>query len=116
MRADDHRGNIEGLLAPLIGRADDDDEFERYRSLDPNDEAKLVEILRERLAPFFFEGQAYMQTFGQDSLRFALRITDYDFDSIIGGALLPMPIPDDPRDFFVAVWKALFPGTEVPTP
>jgi hypothetical protein len=116
MAYDRDLNGIDDILAPLLARGDDDAEVHRYWHLDPEDEAALIDVIRDRLRPPFLARPPEDQADWLLSLRRALENPRYDLQRLLDSAMLPIETPADPRRFFVALWKVLCPDEEVPRP
>jgi hypothetical protein len=97
------------LLGPLAGGADDDDDSERYASLDPNDEAAVRAVIRDRIKPEITlsldgDGMAVCK----ESLAYFLAKDGFNFGELYDGLLMPFDHPRDPRCLFLWLWEELF--------
>ena len=89
------------LLTPFFGRADVDEEVERYRTLDPNDEAAVRTIIRQSILP-------HVQRLTKDSvasikltLRYYLSGSGHPWYEVFESVLPPFGPPSDARDFVI---------------
>ena len=100
---------IDSLLDPLIGGADDDDEVLHFRSLDPNDEAAVRAVIRERLVPYFRRMNAESVERIERAYRYYLHQPNFPWDHMFPGLLIPFLPPRNPKDFFVWLLDECFP-------
>jgi hypothetical protein len=96
------------LLGPLS--ADDDEEYFKYRSLDPNDSEQVKEVIRGRLLPSFQAADPVRQRLSKTTLMYYLTCHGgVNFECVFDSMLMPFEHPKDARDFFVWIWEIYFP-------
>ncbi|MGH2767380.1 MAG: hypothetical protein ACRDIF_00250, partial [Actinomycetota bacterium] len=99
---------VDRLLGPLWGLADDDEAVAAYRAFDPNNEAKVRELIRSELKPYFVRWNPGAQQIARDSLRYWLSFRPHELEGIFDSMLPPFPSPDPPELLFVLLWEELF--------
>jgi hypothetical protein len=103
------------LLEPITGLADDDDAVIQYRSLDPNDEGSVRQVIRELIVPHARSMPDKLCERVKLAYRYYLSKelsaeNDVRFDRVFDSILPPFDAPDDPRQFFIWIWEECFPG------
>jgi hypothetical protein len=101
---------LDALLDPLAGGADDDAEVLHFQSFDPNDEAAVRAVIRERLVPYFRRMNAESVERIELTYRYYLQKPNYPWEHILPGLLIPFEAPRNPRDFFVWLLDECFPN------
>lgn len=98
------------LLGPITGRGDDDEEVEKYKYIDSSDETHYKIIIKEIFVDYYLGLTKHNQGKAKLALSYYLSKSDLDFERIFESCLPPFDPPNDPRDFFVWIWEALFNG------
>ncbi len=100
------------MLGPLVGLADDDDAVERYRYVDPNEEAELRKIIRRELVPYYRRWDEKSQEAAKLALRYVLSFHPDRLGDVFDSVLPPFDAPDDAALFFEWLWDELFPSED----
>lgn len=98
-------------LDPFGGLADVDGEYEKYLSIDMNDEAAVkAQIIRPVILPYVRRLDDLSLARVKLALAYVLSDPKSRFDRVFYSTLPPFEAPANPRDFFVWIWDECFPG------
>jgi hypothetical protein len=109
------------LLGDFWGGADIDDMWPLYIDTKTDDERVCKEkLIKPVILPHFERWNEISQQETKFSLRYFLSIPgeglkdrkQIDFKRLLESALVPFPIPSDPRQFFKWIWEVLFPAED----
>lgn len=101
---------LHDILIPLAGLADDDEQAEKYSSIDPNDEDSVKSIINATIIPYIQNQSKMYKDCVKDALSYFLTQDKVDFEGIFDSNLLPFPAPTKAKLFFVWIWELLFEG------
>ena len=100
-------------LDPFARLADDDEAAALYDHVCPDDVEFFRALIRSEVCPYL----ARLTSSEQEGLRLAMRYcltsteyTDSVFRAVFESSMIPLPLPEHPRDFFLWVWEECFPG------
>jgi hypothetical protein len=99
------------ILGGLGGRADVDEEIEKYESLDVNDKQSVLKIIRDSCIPHILNHPSDLARERiKNTLQYYLSTDEIDFASVFNAHLLPFDHPTKAKDFFCWIWEALYPN------
>lgn len=100
------------IFDEVKGLADDDDAYEIYRDLDPNDEAAVRGVIRELVVPDVQKWPKHFRERVKLSCQYFLSTEHPDklFRGLFEGSMPPFDAPDDARSIFIWAWNECFPG------
>lgn len=85
-----------------------DVEWDEFKSIDLTDEAQLLKLFSQVTCPEYESMDSMSQTIIKKALREALSSPQFNFDEVLGRVEMPFAPIQDPRQFFLTLWKALF--------
>jgi hypothetical protein len=96
-------------LEPLSGLADDDEAVTQFRDLDPNNEQEVRSLIRRMILPHLLTLSPRNLERIKLAYQYYLSKTESNFERVFYSVLPPFDAPDEPRNFFLWVWKEWFP-------
>jgi hypothetical protein len=100
------------ILAPWLGRADDDPCLPGYYALDLSDEGVVRSLIRSDIIPEFDKWNETDKVYAEDSLRYMFNFKRDKFQRLFDSGLPPFEPPDIIR-FFEIIFEELFPGKSI---
>jgi hypothetical protein len=99
------------VLGDLGGRADVDEEVEKYNDLDVNDKQSVLKIIRNFCIPGILNHPSDLARERiKDTLQYYLSTDEINFAAVFNAYLLPFDHPTNAKDFFCWIWEALYPN------
>jgi hypothetical protein len=101
-------------LAPLTGWADDDNCYEKFKNINPDDPSTVKQIIKEHFLPFFQKNYCSEGIIKiKEALGYFLSTDDsVDWQREYDRRLMPFDSPKNPKLFFVWLWEELSPNEE----
>lgn len=97
-------------LLPIGG--DRDDLFFKYQILDINNENEVRGFIRDNLFQSFEKSSSLYKQGLKLALSYCLTTDKGNVESLYDSILPPINLPDDPKLFFIWLWKELFGDSE----
>ena len=92
---------LQMLVGEWVGMADRDEEWERFRNIDPENKQAVKAELRRDIVPHFKELSAENQELALQGLDYALTLSDEEAAQRWNGILPPFSPPKKAREIYV---------------
>lgn len=85
-----------------------DQEWDRLKEVDPSQEEQILGAFQEFIVSGYEAMDSKSKSLIKDSLQGILSSPGFDYSSILNSVEMPFEPIDNPRDFFLLLWFAIF--------
>ena len=85
-----------------------DEEWDRLKEVDPSQEEQILEVIQEFIVAGYEAMDSQSKSLIKDSLQGVLSSPEFDYSSILSLVEMPFEPIENPRDFFLLLWFAIF--------
>ena len=85
-----------------------DEEWGRLKEIDPSQEEQILEVFQEFIVSGYKAMDLKSKSLIKDGLQSVLSSPEFDYSSILNSVEMPFEPIENPRNFFLLLWFAIF--------